>query len=382
MRKSIAIVIVLAMSCLMLNSCFKDEAPNTECDILNAWVGDEWASHFNQPTDMRISDVPSGESTIVFTVRWNDSIPEMPVFFNLTPGATIEPASGSVHDFTKGPVTYTVTSEDGKWQRTYKVAFRGTIIPEKNYHFEHAELNDKGKFQVWYEMPSEGVRNDIWATGNEGYNIARPNAKVEDYPSVADANGYKGNCVKLTTCATGSWGRTFKKPIAAGNLFLGKFNSRYALTNTLMCTEMGIPFIKIPLKLTGYYKYKPGEIFTDKDNKEVPGRVDEPNIYSVLYLNHDANGESVVLHGDDVLSSPLIVRKAIVTQLPATDVWTPFEMIFEGTTPIDEELLKMGGYSLALVFSSSKTGDTFEGAVGSTLYIDEIEFTYQEEGQP
>ena len=57
-------------------------------------------------------------------------------------------------------------------------------------------------------------------------------------------------------------------------------------------------------------------------------------------------------------------------------------MIFEGTTPIDEELLKMGGYSLALVFSSSKTGDTFEGAVGSTLYIDEIEFTYQEEGQP
>ena len=96
-------------------------------------------------------------------------------------------------------------------------------------------------------------------------------------------------------------------------------------------------------------------------------------------MNHDAEGNSVVLHGDDVLSSPLIVRKARVKSLPPTDQWTPFEMVYEGTTPIDADLLSRRGYSLALVFSSSKTGDTFEGAVGSTLYIDKVKIDFQSE---
>ena len=86
-----------------------------------------------------------------------------------------------------------------------------------------------------------------------------------------------------------------------------------------------------------------------------------------------------MLHGDDVLSSPYIVRKAEVASIPATKEWKQFEMTFEGSTPIDEELLANRGYNLALVFSSSKTGDTFEGAVGSTLYIDKVEITFKSE---
>ena len=367
----------MAVVCLTLASCFKDEAPNTECDILEAWVGDEFASHFSQLSDMRITDVPSGDQQLVFTVKLLSSLPKMALHFQLTPGATIVPENGSVQDFSKGPVAYTVTSEDGQWHRTYLVLFQEMTHPSNEYDFEYFELNDKEKYYVWYEMLN-GTRSDIWATGNEGYNIARPNAAADEYPSTYDSNGYEGNCVKLTTCSTGSWGKTFKKPIAAGNLFFGKFNSKYALTNTLMCTEMGIPFTKKPLKVTGYYKYKPGDVFTDKDFKEVPGRIDEASIYSVLYLNHDSEGNSIVLHGDDVLSSQMIVRKAQVASLPPTDVWTPFEMVYEGNAPIDEQLLEHRGYSLALVFSSSKTGDTFEGAVGSTLYIDKVKLVFDE----
>ena len=377
MHRRILFSALLAFVCLTLASCFKDEAPNTECDVLEAWVGDEYAGYFSQKSDMRIADVPSGEQQLVFTVRLLSELPQVSVHFNLTPGATITPANGSVQDFSKGPVTYTVTSEDGQWHRTYQVEFREMAHPSNEYDFEHFELNDKQKYYVWYEM-TNGSRNDIWATGNEGYNIARPNAAAAEYPSTYDSNGYDGNCVKLTTCNTGSWGKTFKKPIAAGNLFFGKFNSKYALTNTLMCTEMGIPFTKKPLKVTGYYKYKPGDMFTDKDFHEVAGRVDEADIYSVLYLNHDGDGNSVVLHGDDVLSSPLIVRKAQVASLPPTDEWTPFEMVYEGDAPIDETLLMNRGYSLALVFSSSKTGNTFEGAVGSTLYIDKVKLVFDD----
>jgi hypothetical protein len=84
-----------------------------------------------------------------------------------------------------------------------------------------------------------------------------------------------------------------------------------------------------------------------------------------------------MLHGDDVLSSPYIVRKAQAASLPATDEWQQFEMTFEGTTPIDATLLANRGYNLALVFSSSKTGDTFEGAVGSTLCVDKVEVSFK-----
>ena len=366
----------MAVVCLTLASCFKDEAPNTECDILEAWVDDEFASHFLQKNDMRMTDVPSGEQQLVFTVKHLEELPPMAIHFQLTPGATIVPENGSVQDFSKGPVTYTVTSEDGQWHRTYQVDFREVFHPG-DYDFELFGLNDKQKFYLWYEEVS-GMRFDVWATGNEGYNIAKPNAAASDYPTTPDENGYEGSCVKLTTCETGSWGKTFKKPIAAGNLFFGKFNSKYALGNTLMCTEMGIPFTKKPLKVTGYYKYKPGDVFKDKDFKEVPGRIDEASIYSVLYLNHDNEGNSIVLHGDNVLSSQMIVRKAQVASLPPTDVWTPFEMVYEGKAPIDEQLLEHRGYSLALVFSSSKTGDTFEGAVGSTLYVDKVKLVFDE----
>ena len=43
---------------------------------------------------------------------------------------------------------------------------------------------------------------------------------------------------------------------------------------------------------------------------------------------------------------------------------------------VDLEKLQNDGYNLAIVFASSVKGDLFEGAVGSTLYIDEVELSY------
>ena len=51
-------------------------------------------------------------------------------------------------------------------------------------------------------------------------------------------------------------------------------------------------------------------------------------------------------------------------------------MTFDGSVPIDATLLANQGYNLAMVFSSSKTGDKFEGAIGSTLYIDKVSITF------
>ena len=370
----------LALLPLMLTSCIKEEPKNMECDILEAWVeGDDLAQHFSQATDMRISDVSSSSEQLTFTIRQRATLPPMAVHFKLTPGATIAPADGSLQDFSKGPVAYTVTSEDGQWHRTYTVDFREGMQPSNKYDFEDFGLSNDGKYYVWFNQAGDGKKEGIWASGNEGFMIAKPNAPATDYPTLPDENGFEGYCVRLITRSTGSWGKTFKKPIAAGNFFLGSFNSQFALTNTLKTTNMGIVYTKEPVKVTGYYKYTPGEVFTDKNFKEVASRIDEPTIYAVLYLNHDEQGREVMLHGDDVRTSPYAVREAEVASLPATTEWQPFEMTFEGSTPIDAKLLANRGYNLALVFSSSKTGDTFEGAVGSTLYIDKVEITFKSE---
>jgi hypothetical protein len=57
-----------------------------------------------------------------------------------------------------------------------------------------------------------------------------------------------------------------------------------------------------------------------------------------------------------------------------TDEWLPFSIKFESRNgkTIDEKRLKSYGYNFSLVFSSSRRGDIFQGAVGSTLCVDEV----------
>lgn len=58
-----------------------------------------------------------------------------------------------------------------------------------------------------------------------------------------------------------------------------------------------------------------------------------------------------------------------------TDEWTEFNFDFkpQNNKTIDSEKLEKGVYKLAIVFSSSAGGAKFEGAVGSTLYVDQVE---------
>lgn len=360
---------------LALSGCFKDEPLNAECDILEATVSVEHPSDvFFQPSDSAVR-VLSDESTITFTVRRTADLTRLAPRFQITDGATISPASGSVHDFSQGPVGYTVTSQDGQWQRHYQVMFRPVTVTVSDtvcYDFEHYGLDSNyGKFYVWYEQ--DGAANDtIWATGNGGFFIANQTKGADNYPTVPWSDGLDGQCLKLMTLDTGPLGRSTGRPIAAGNMFLGKFNAAIALRDALHATEMGVPFTREPQKLTGYYRYQPGAEFKNKQQQVIENRRDSADIYAVLYRNHDDAGQPVVLYGDNVLSSPLIVRKARIDEVKVTDEWTAFELPFERLGDIDEQLLQNRGYNLALVFAASIHGDTFEGAIGSTLYIDKV----------
>lgn len=361
---------------MALTSCIKDEPLNTECDILEASLTvANPAEVFFHESDSLVR-VSSEDGTVMFTVRRSADLTQMAPRFKITEGATITPASGSVHDFSQGPVAYRVTSQDGQWSRNYTVGFQPVTVVKTEtiaFDFEHFELDDVNhKYYVWYEQGEQGTEK-IWASGNGGYFIANQSKPAADYPTIPVEGGLDGGyCLKLTTIDTGPLGRATGRPIAAGNMFLGAFNIQLALRDALHATEMGIPFAQTPVKLTGYYKYQRGAEYKNKQQQIVPERVDSADIYSVLYRNHDAEGLPVVLYGDNVLTSPLIVRKARVAEVKETDEWTYFEIDYEQLGDIDEELLQNRGYNLALVFSSSIHGDVFEGAIGSILYIDKV----------
>ena len=186
--------------------------------------------------------------------------------------------------------------------------------------------------------------------------------------------------MQLTTRRTGGFADVVKKPIAAGNLFIGQFNATDALTDAMKATKFGRPFSfsAKPVKLEGWYKYQAGEKFTDKNMQELD-RHDYGTIYAVLYENIDEKGNAVLLYGDNVQTSKQIVALALVGEthddngkvaIGNTWEWHHFSVDFKYKKAIDPVKLKNGGYSLTIVSSSSSDGANFLGAVGSTLWID------------
>ena len=384
-------IILIGLCCCSMVSCIKDEALNKECDIESAWIeGVEYEKYFYQATEMRKENISSAETDIVFSVRSLISLStQIPLNFKITDGATIEPANGSVQDFTKGTVVYTVTSEDGEWKRTYNVTFQESPLPAEKFSFERVEtkteqtmLGGSNELHVFYELTTSNEQNYCWATGNPGSALTKNGARPEEFPVYSTPDGKEGRGVCLNTQSAGVMGEWMKKPIAAGSLFLGKFLVEYVLSDALKATQFGVPNSKEPVRITGWYKYKPGEKFTDKDMKEYPDRKDEASIYAVYYRNTDSKGEAYTLDGHDLedldkmLDNPQVYKVARVASLPATDTWTPWEMFFEGRDAPDDIVVAQG-FNLALVFSSSKSGAQFEGAIGSTLYVDEVVVSYE-----
>lgn len=367
----------------IMTSCIKDEELNSECDIESAYVHTDKVSDLFFTDNDTIVNVISTSNNVVFYVRRTADLTALSPIFKITKGATISPESGSTHDFSHGPIAYTVTSEDGQWTRQYNVQFK--VNPNlMDFDFENffleksryvSEQEEYGFFYKWHEIDNEGKPMEFWDTGNSGYTLSNFSAMAEEYPSVMVPDGYDKAGVKLTTRATGELGKAFKKPIAAGNLFIGEFDVTQSMSNTLKTTKFGRPFDRKPMKLTGYYKYKPGEVFTNKEFKTVENRTDSGSIYSVFYRNEIQVGdhmEKMVLYGDDVQTNPQIVALAKFDDLKPTDDWTYFELDYKYRQGVDDDILNKLGYNLTVVFSSSRSGDTFEGAVGSTLYIDKV----------
>ena len=357
---------------LTLTSCIRDEALNTEADIVSCQVDG----------DLLIRKPVITNNEVRLYVNGWDEVTQLAPKFTLTEGATIEPESGTVRDFTT-PQTYTVTSQDGQWKKNYKVSFISDDVATV-YHFENMKWYEYASswdpntpphkfYHIFYDTTIDGTEM-TWGSGNAGFMFTNAADPAESYPTSQADGGVQGKCAKLQTVSTGAIGASFGAPLAAGNLFMGTFEIN--MKNMAKSTRFGQPFRKTPQALVGYYKYKAGEKFTDKKGIEVPGKKDEFDIYAVFY---EVTPEVPYLDGTNSLTSDNIVLMARLNDKKETDEWTRFAINFEPVKgrKVDAAKLKAGQYNLAIIMSSSKDGAIFNGAVGSTLYVDEMELYYK-----
>lgn len=347
---------------------------NSECNIIA--VKASWLEEHN---DILTRKPTISQNKVRFYVNEKislESLKQLDPEFELSPGAQIEKLDHIEENLDRGiDLYYRTVSEDKKWSKNYEVSFT-KIDTEILFSFEHFAVENK--YYIWYEEDANGTRLNWWASGNAGFLMSGLGKSPEDYPTSTSEDGVTGNCVKLTTRSTGTFGKMMNMPIAAGNIFIGEFLAANATKAPLEATRFGLAIAPSkPVSLTGYYKYTPGEVFTDKAMKEIEGRVDTCSIYSVLYEIDPDN--FISLDGSNVLSSDRIVLIAEMQNPGEPTEWERFDILFEPRNGkvFDYDKLDNNEYAIAVVASSSKDGAFFEGAVGSTLLIDELKINWE-----
>ncbi|MDR0873184.1 MAG: PCMD domain-containing protein [Prevotellaceae bacterium] len=376
--------ILLLMLGVLFASCIKNELPNSEADIVNCEIPDMPAKVLDGIS------IENKKVKIWINADEREGIKTLTLNFSLSDGATILPENGTIQNFENtDTVSYTVTSENGKWQKKYIVEITSfALLPDEDgnklFSFDHFEITKNGNasFHQFYEWNEEAKSKQfVWSSGNGGFGIVNSAEPPENYPTSSIPDGKAGNGVKLTTSSTGSFGEQVKMPIAAGNLFLGTFDILKAMKETLKATNFGMRSkLGEPELLRFWYKYQRGAVYKDKDGN-VMSKTDNPDIYAVLYepvIKPDGTVER--LDGTNIKTADNII--AIADLNPAditysdnieTAEYSQLSIPFVKRKEINTEKLRNGVYFITIVFSSSADGSKFEGAVGSTLCIDEVQ---------
>ncbi len=401
--------VVVAATVLAATSCIQDEALNTECDIITC----------SFPSEIVVSDPTITNNRVTVNVVPDADISKLAPTFTLTEGATISPASGSVQNFLNADdhtVNYTVTSQDGEWHKTYRVQVVQQLKPSE-YLFNKVELDPTKKYSIFNEYDENGNFLMAWSSGNSGYVMCGEANKAaraaygkdnykdhiwEFFPTLAVfpegttmktdndnvtsfVNGGKyaqPEYIRLVTRSTGGFGAQVKMPIAAGNIFQGEFDLGSAVSQPREATRFGEPYNYKPVKLSGEYRFKAGDVFTDGKGNVVVGRKDIFSIYAIFFeSDDDVKFIDSNVHYNDFMH-PNMVALANLTDAHETglgdDDWVKFEIEFDYDKykkAVNADLLAKGVYRLGIVIASSAEGDYFRGAVGSTLDVRKIKVT-------
>jgi len=380
MRINYLFFTLLTIVGITFSSCIKDEALSRETDITEAMIKD---------ADLYVIGAPTiTNNNVFFRLKPDVEQRKFAPLFELSEGTSITPENGSEQDFSKGSIQYTITSNDGNFRKVYNVSFiTNTFITKYDFENVKTEVTEspEGIYNEFYEVLPDGQQKFDWASGNVGYNMLAETLLEKDqelspsvYPTFSVNDGYKGKGVKMVTRGTGPLGNMMGSPIAAGNLYLGTFNFTFP---AIKSTRFGIPYstgINVPTSFKGYFKYEAGEHYTVTSKDGSTYTKDAWDAYAIIF-EKGSNPKKEFLAGDHKFLDPRMVAVARLDNKDRieTSKWTKFDIPFEivkGKTFDNKK-----EYMITIVFSSSVEGDKFNGAIGSTLYIDEVELNYDQQ---
>jgi hypothetical protein len=317
------------------------------------------------PGQSGVSDIDEETLTIVVTV------PETTMDFMLTPSeitvsnfAIVSPAEGETQDFSE-PVDYFVTAEDGT-VRVYTVRVeRGGSQPQL----------DNSSFEDWYtesvgftsvEQPGADKNSTIWGTANRG--LALGGAAGNTTRQQRDNSNY----ARMESVAAPALVR-----LAAATIFIGKFTDGFpSVTDPRSNIDLGTPFTARPLSFSFSYTYQPGQSNEDASGQPLPYG-DQCDVYLLLENRADGKvrriGTAWFRSGEETIDWTRQNVPIKYGELDPSDPWYDYAQPREGEEWGDEaEAIT----HITVLATSSFEGDFFNGAIGSTLELDEIELEY------
>ncbi len=340
---------------LLLASCKKEKDPE-DASIIGYAVTD-----LNQSV-LALDVVYTEESEKCIYLLFNGnftaaSFPlEFTAEFSLTEGAVSLPASGETVSFNNKDdrFHYIVTASDGN-VIDYYVVLRDNQIPDSDFEDWYLATGMDGR--GFYE-PGLSAEATVWATANQG------TSTFGLYCTTPYETG-DGKAVRIVT------GETSLIPVTAGTLFTGKFDVDGAINNPTdpkKATDFGMPFSLRPNGLSFRYSFQPGARYIRATLKN------PTNIFGGFTVTEIEGNDSftayAVLERRDSNGITEVARAELISDI-AVDQMTPAVLPFAYSS--DQKPTH-----LYVVFASSKDGDLFTGAVGSTLFVDDVELLYQE----
>ena len=223
----------------------------------------------------------------------------------------------------------------------------------------------KNEDGVLYPNKDLTSANYFWDSGNKGAKIAGKT------PTDSTSNAVKGKAAYLHSEMATFMGIG---KFAAGNIYTGRFvETTYSPMGANL--DFGRPYAGgRPTKLTGYYKYQPVVVDNEGHAELTQGQMDKCSIYIALcdwqtaFRVSTGNKQFVDLNSPDIIAyGELSDAEASRTDMPE---YQKFEIDIKY-----RDLTRKPTYIL-IVASASKYGDYFTGGVGSTLYIDEFELSF------
>ncbi len=243
---------------------------------------------------------------------------------------------------------------------------------ERVWNIQVVPTIENSNFESWINVDNSKVNIDPtpgkvlgWATANNSF--------VQGTTPVPYQKGY---AAQLQTGIQNLANLGIGELITAGTIFTGYFQIKIsALNNPPLMTYFGIPFIMRPKSISIDAKYEAGVKFQQSEKvgqnsykiKDLAG-TDQGRIWVEL-LRWEGNG-NLEYHGDPVEGLKVLGKG---------------EMIFDGantalrnwnnhTIPIiyDNKYKDLEPTHISIVMTSSRQGDLFIGAKGSTLTVDNV----------